>query len=168
MGLGTRPVYERIHRKTEKREAVREKKAESAAKLEKSIESELLERLKKGTYGDIYNFAPEEFNKVLDEEAGDGCGWRDDVRKREGDRGRGSVRRGHGRGRGHGGAGRCAAEQEGREGRQVGAKCGCDVDLLRARTWSWSTRRRRRIRSWRRISVHLCVIRHVCVYKQSH
>ena len=58
---------ERIHRKTEKREAVREKKAEGAAKLEKSIESELLERLKKGTYGDIYNFAPEEFNNMLDE-----------------------------------------------------------------------------------------------------
>ena len=69
--MSSRPEYERIHRKTEKREAVREKKAESAAKLEKSIESELLERLKKGTYGDIYNFAPEEFNKVLDEEAGD-------------------------------------------------------------------------------------------------
>ena len=65
--LRYRPEYERIHRKTEKREAVREKKAESAAKLEKSIESELLERLKKGTYGDIYNFAPEEFNNMLDE-----------------------------------------------------------------------------------------------------
>ena len=62
-----RPELERIHRKTEKREAVREKKAESAAKLEKSIENELLERLKKGTYGDIYNFAPEEFNNMLDE-----------------------------------------------------------------------------------------------------
>ena len=65
-----RPVYERIHQKTERREATREKKAESAAKLEKSIESELLERLKKGTYGDIYNFAPDEFNKVLDENEG--------------------------------------------------------------------------------------------------
>ena len=63
--IHSRPEYERIHRKTEKREAVREKKAESAAKLEKSIESELLERLKKGTYGDIYNFAPEEFNNVF-------------------------------------------------------------------------------------------------------
>ena len=62
-----KPELERIHRKTEKREAVREKKAESAAKLEKSIENELLERLKKGTYGDIYNFAPEEFNNMLDE-----------------------------------------------------------------------------------------------------
>ena len=66
-----RPEYERIHRKTEKREAVREKKAESAAKLEKSIETELLERLKKGTYGDIYNFAPEEFNNMLDENEGE-------------------------------------------------------------------------------------------------
>ena len=65
-----RPVYERIHQETERREATREKKAESAAKLEKSIESELLERLKKGTYGDIYNFAPDEFNKVLDENEG--------------------------------------------------------------------------------------------------
>ena len=63
-------MYERIHQKTERREATREKKAESAAKLEKSIESELLERLKKGTYGDIYNFAPDEFNKVLDENEG--------------------------------------------------------------------------------------------------
>ena len=68
--IHSRPEYERIHRKTEKREAVREKKAESAAKLEKSIESELLERLKKGTYGDIYNFTPEEFNNVLDENEG--------------------------------------------------------------------------------------------------
>lgn len=62
---------ERISRKTEKREAVREKKAESVAKLEKSIESELLDRLKKGTYGDIYNFAPEEFNNMLDANQGE-------------------------------------------------------------------------------------------------
>lgn len=66
-----RPELERINRKTEKREAVREKKAESVAKLEKSIESELLDRLKKGTYGDIYNFAPEEFNNMLDEHQGE-------------------------------------------------------------------------------------------------
>lgn len=67
----SRPELERINRKTEKREAVREKKAESVAKLEKSIESELLDRLKKGTYGDIYNFAPEEFNNMLDEHQGE-------------------------------------------------------------------------------------------------
>lgn len=41
------------------------------AKLEKSIESELLDRLKKGTYGDIYNFAPEEFNNMLDANQGE-------------------------------------------------------------------------------------------------
>jgi protein MAK16 len=57
-----------ITKKTEKREARREEKAERAAKIESSIESALLERLKKGTYGDIYNFPVEEYNKALDEE----------------------------------------------------------------------------------------------------
>jgi protein MAK16 len=57
-----------ITKKTEKREARREEKAEKAAKIENSIESALLERLKKGTYGDIYNFPVEEYNKALDEE----------------------------------------------------------------------------------------------------
>ena len=57
-----------ITKKTEKRESRREEKAERAAKIESSIESALLERLKKGTYGDIYNFPVEEYNKALDEE----------------------------------------------------------------------------------------------------
>lgn len=57
-----------ITKKTEKREARREEKAERAAKIESSIESALLERLKKGTYGDIYNFPVEEYNKALDAE----------------------------------------------------------------------------------------------------
>ncbi|KAL6322059.1 hypothetical protein AAG906_003459 [Vitis piasezkii] len=34
----------------------------------KSIEKELLERLKRGVYGDIYNYPVKEYNKVLDME----------------------------------------------------------------------------------------------------
>ena len=53
-----------IKSKQEKREKAREAKAETAAKVETAIESELLDRLKQGMYGDIYNFDTEQFNKV--------------------------------------------------------------------------------------------------------
>jgi len=66
--LRTQKKLVTVNKKVDRREARREAKALSAAQIEKSIEKELLERLKKGTYGDIYNFPSTAFDKALDEE----------------------------------------------------------------------------------------------------
>lgn len=55
-----------INRKIEQREERREKKALIAAHVEENIEKELVDRLARGTYGDIYNFEEAGFQKAME------------------------------------------------------------------------------------------------------
>ncbi|KAF5841803.1 ribosomal L28e protein family-domain-containing protein [Dunaliella salina] len=64
--LKAKPELVTMPARTEKREKHREKKAVTAARLDRAIESELLKRLQAGTYGDIYNFPLKQYEKVLD------------------------------------------------------------------------------------------------------
>ncbi|KAK4850278.1 hypothetical protein QYF36_005330 [Acer negundo] len=68
LALKTREKIMITPRKEKKREARREEKAEKAAVLDKSIEKELLERLKRGVYGDIYNYPADKYNEILDKD----------------------------------------------------------------------------------------------------
>lgn len=52
--------------KVVKREQKREARAKQVAQIESAIEKELLDRLQKGVYGDIYNLPQQTFDKVLE------------------------------------------------------------------------------------------------------
>lgn len=69
IALRTKTRLVGVKKKIERRERTREVKAAAAAKLDKAIERELLERLRSGAYGDIYNFPQEQYEKVLEDEA---------------------------------------------------------------------------------------------------
>lgn len=65
LALKTREKIMTTPRKEKKRDARRLEKAEKAALLDKKIEEELLERLKRGVYDEIYNIREKVFNDVL-------------------------------------------------------------------------------------------------------
>jgi len=73
MRLRQEPKLVGVKKKLDRREAVRERKALSAAKLERSIQAELIERLKSKAYGDApLNVNEEVWQAVLDMERGKG------------------------------------------------------------------------------------------------
>jgi len=67
--LKIKPKLITMPARKEKMQKRKEAKAEAAAQLDKAIEKELLERLKNGTYGDIYNFPTLQYKKALSKEA---------------------------------------------------------------------------------------------------
>jgi len=63
-----RPKLVPLQRNVEKVDRRREARAETVARIDNAIEDELLKRLQSGTYGDIYNFPLQQYNKALERE----------------------------------------------------------------------------------------------------
>jgi len=70
--LKSKERFSVIKQKTERRDTARMEKAEDRANVERQIEQELLDRLKLGTYGELYedllNLNKDAFNKHLENE----------------------------------------------------------------------------------------------------
>ena len=70
--LKSKERFSVIKQKTERRDIARMEKAEDRANVERQIEQELLDRLKLGTYGELYedlvNLNKNAFNKHLEDE----------------------------------------------------------------------------------------------------
>jgi protein MAK16 len=63
--LKYRPKIIPINTKVERREGIRERHALRAAQLDKAIETELLERLKQVSEGEIYNYPEKQYSRAL-------------------------------------------------------------------------------------------------------
>lgn len=62
----TQPILTAKNKKVLRREASREARSKKVAQIENAIERELLDRLQKGVYGDIYNLPQKTFETILD------------------------------------------------------------------------------------------------------
>ena len=63
--MSYRPKLVTTNTKIEQREKGKERKALAAAQLERSIEKELLERLRQATEGEIFNYPERQYSRVL-------------------------------------------------------------------------------------------------------
>ena len=66
--LSVQPELVGVHKKIDRREKVRAARAEKAAKIEDAIKSELVERLRQGTYDGIANVPARAYEAVISDE----------------------------------------------------------------------------------------------------